>query len=80
VPTLRVVEALEELKDGHPGLGLRAEPTAVQELALECREEALAQSVVVSVTDPHRGTDSGLPTALTEGDGSVLGSLVGVIG
>ena len=42
VPTVRVVPALDELEDGHAGFHLAPEPPAVQELALEGGEEALA--------------------------------------
>jgi hypothetical protein len=47
---------------------------AIEQLALEGREEALTQSVVVRVTDAiHRRPDSGFPTPLAEGDRRVLG-------
>jgi hypothetical protein len=41
---MRVVPALDELEDGHLGLGLDAEAAPIEELAFERREEALAQA------------------------------------
>ena len=37
----------DEVADGHPGLGLGGKAAAVQALALESGEEALAKGVVV---------------------------------
>ena len=44
VPPARVVEALDEVEDGHLRLGLRLEAFAVEKLALERREEALRRA------------------------------------
>jgi hypothetical protein len=61
---LRVVPALDEVEDGHPGLGLGAEAVAVEQLALERREEALAQGIVVAVAyRAHRRPHTRLLTA-----------------
>src|SRR5712664_3001252 len=38
-----------------PGLGLRCEPAACQQLAFQCGEEALAHGVVVGITDRSHG-------------------------
>ena len=80
VPPARVVEALDEVEDGHLRLGLRLEAFAVEKLALERREEALAERVVVSVTDgAHRGPDTGLLASQPEGDRRVLGEFQEVV-
>ncbi len=76
----RVVPALDEVENREAGLGRRAEPVPVEQLALERREEALAERVVVGVAHaPHRGPSAGLPTAATEGEGGVLAALVRVM-
>ena len=46
MPAARVIPALDEAEDGHPGLGLGAEAAAVEQLALERGEEALAQRII----------------------------------
>src|SRR5947209_19641217 len=75
-----VVPAFDEVEDGEPRVGLRAEAFAIEQLALEGREEALAHGVVVGVTHTaHRGPDTGLTTATAEGERGVLTSLVGVM-
>jgi hypothetical protein len=74
MPAARVVPAFNEVEDGQARLPLGTEPVAIEQLALEGREEALTQSVVVRVTDAiHRRPDSGFPTPLAEGDRRVLG-------
>ena len=78
--TPRVVPAFDEIEDREPGLHLRPEPMPVQELALERREEAFAERVVVGIPDTaHRRPDPGLGTALAEGDRRVLATLVRVM-
>ena len=47
----RIVEALDEIEDRDPCLGLRLEPTPLKKLAFERSEEAFAHGVVVSVSD-----------------------------
>jgi hypothetical protein len=47
VPAVRVVEALDEVEDGTPGLGLGAKPPPIEQLALQGGEEALTERVVV---------------------------------
>jgi len=41
MPSVGVVPALDEVEDGHPGLGLGGKSVPVQQLALEGGEEAL---------------------------------------
>ena len=78
VASMRVVPALDEVEDGHSGLGLDLEAVLVEELALEGGEEALAESVVVGVADgAHGGTHAGMLASEAEGDGSVLGGFNG---
>ena len=47
MPAVRVVPALDELEDGQAGLDLGREAAAVEELALEGREEARAEGIVM---------------------------------
>ncbi len=80
MPTVRVVEALDEVEDGKPGLGLGAKPPPIEQLALQGGEEALAERVVVTVADrTHRGQDSGLLAPQPERDRRVLRPLVLVV-
>src|SRR5918992_1506662 len=51
VPPARVVEALDEVEDGHAGLGMGAELLAVEQLALQGGKETLGHGVVVGVPD-----------------------------
>ena len=51
VPAVGVVPPLDELEDGQAGLNLGGEPPPVEQLALERREETLAEGVVVRVPD-----------------------------
>ena len=68
-----VVPAFDELEHRDARLELRAEAVAIEKLALERGEEALAHRVVVRVADrPHRGPHVGFPAALAEGDRGVL--------
>ena len=68
-----VVPSLDELEDGHACFGMRAEPAAVEQLAFEGREEALAHGVVVAIPDRSGGgAHAGVLAALAEGDRGVL--------
>src|ERR1700743_823008 len=70
----RVIPALDVAEDGHSGLGLRGEPPACQQFALERCEEALAHGVVVSVADrSHGGAGAAAAAATTERQGRILG-------
>src|SRR6202011_798203 len=63
-------------EDRHPGLGLRCEPAACQQLAFQCGEEALAHGVVVGVTDrPHGWEHAGFPAAPAERQRCILGGI-----
>ena len=74
VATGRVVEAFDELKDGHPRLAVRSEATPIDQLAFEGREETLAHRIVVGVADRAcRWTNAGFLAASAESDRRVLG-------
>ena len=80
VPSMGVVPGLDEVEDGHAGLGLITEALPLDELGLEGREEALAHRVVVGVADgAHRGPDTSLFAPQPEGNGCVLRALVAVM-
>ena len=57
VPALDVRRTpwFDDAEAGHAGFGLRGGPAAVQQLALQRGEEALAHGVVVGVTDAVGG-------------------------
>src|SRR5690348_17568965 len=66
--------------NGASRLALRLEPAALEQFAFEGREEALAQGVVIGIADrTHRGSHTGLTTAVAELDRGVLRTLVGVV-
>ncbi len=67
---VRVIPPLDEVEDGHPGLGLDREATAVQQLALEGGEEALTKGAVVRVP-PHGRADADLAAAEPNASGWV---------
>src|SRR5215831_18676099 len=76
----RIVETLDELEHGHPRLGLRFEPAAIEKLALKRGEEALCHRIVVGVAHrTHRGPHSCLAATLAEFDTSILRTLVRVM-
>src|SRR5213593_1048818 len=80
MPPARVVPALDEVEDGEACLGRCREPLPIEQLALERREEALAERVVVGIADrAHRGPGVGLTTAEPEGDRRVLAALIRVM-
>src|SRR5271155_2015584 len=67
--TGRVVEAFDELKDGHPRLAARSETAPIDQLAFEGGEETLAHRIVVGVADRAcRWTNAGFLAAIAEGD------------
>ena len=67
-----IAPALDELEAGDPRLGL--ELPAVEQLAFEGGEKALAHGVVVAIADrTHRRANTHFPAAQAEGDGRVLG-------
>ena len=78
--SMRAEPALDVIKNRHPGLGLRSEPAMIQQLAFQGREETLAHSVVVAVTDGvNRKPEFGFPASQAGGDRRVLAALVGVM-
>src|SRR5215467_11688665 len=65
--TSGIVPPFDVAEDRHPGLGLRCEPVACQQLAFQCGEEAFAHGVVVGVTDRSHGwAHAGFPAAAAE--------------
>ena len=65
---MRIVPALDEVEDGHSGVGLGREAATVQQFALEGGEEALTEGVVVGVPHaPHGRSDARLAAAEPEG-------------
>ena len=78
---MQVVPALDPRKDRCPDLGLRLEPTPIEQLLLEGSEEALGHGVVVVITDrAHRRHDAHLLAALAERDldGNKIEAVTGV--
>ena len=74
VATGRIVEAFDELKDGHPRLAVRSEAAPIDQLAFEGGEETLAHRIVVGVADRAcRWTNAGFLAASAESDRRVLG-------
>src|SRR6476659_3064708 len=74
-----IVPPLDVAEDRHPGLGLRCEPAACQQLAFQCSEEALAHGVVVGVTDRSHGwAHAGFPAAAADRQLCILAALVAV--
>src|SRR3984957_9287234 len=68
-----IVEAFDELKDGHPRLAVRSEATPIDQLAFEGGEETLAHRIVVGVADRAcRWTNAGFLEASAESDRRVL--------
>jgi hypothetical protein len=69
MPTVRVVPAFDVLEDGQARSGLGREAVAIEQLALERGEEALAHRVVVRITDrSHRRPDAHQLAATPEGE------------
>src|SRR6202140_1078215 len=76
----RIVEALDERERRMARLDLCLEPAAIEKLAFEGGEEALAHGIVVCVADrTHLGVYPRDPAAVTELDRGVLRTLVGVM-
>lgn len=67
MPAARIVPALDEVEDGSARLHPGAEPLAIEQLALERGEEALAEGVIVRVAHAaHRRADAGVPAPLAK--------------
>jgi hypothetical protein len=72
--TGRVVEAFDELKDGHPRLAVRSETVPIDQLTFKGGKETLAHRIVVGVADRAcRWTNAGFLAASAESDRRVLG-------
>jgi len=77
VATPRIVPALDVVKQRPAGRGRGREPLAVEQFAFQRREEALAEGIVVGVSDrPHRGPHTEGQTTLPVGDGGVLTAVI----
>src|SRR5712691_12331085 len=75
-----VVPAFDKAKTSHLRFGLRGEPTAFQQLALEGGEEALAHGVVVGIPyGAHGRPHVRFLASLAERERRVLASLVAVV-
>ena len=76
----RVVPPFDEREHRRPRLGVRRPLRAVEQLALQRREEALGHRVVEAVADrTHRRRHAPFLTAGAEGQRRVLAALVGVM-
>src|SRR5262245_55995524 len=72
----RIVPALEMVEDREAGHRWGGEAVAIQQLALERREEALTEGIVVGIADrAHQGLHARLPAAQPKGDQGVLPKL-----
>jgi len=59
---------------GHASVGLRAERTSAQELALQGREKALGHGVFIGIADrPHRGSNARFLASTAEGERYIKG-------
>ena len=80
MPAARVVKTFDELEDSESGFAWILKVTTHKQLAFECRIEALAHRVVVTIADgSHRRNHAGFLAALPECDRGVLGALIGVV-
>src|SRR4051812_22770307 len=71
-----IVPGLDEAEGRHARLGVGGEPAPREQLAFEDGKEALAQGVVIGITDGSHGwPDTGLPAAFVERQGRILGGL-----
>lgn len=74
------VPAFDVAEDRQAGLAVGLEGVPVEQLALEAREERLAERVVACVADrAHRWPHSGLVAPLPERHRGVLGAMIGVM-
>ena len=78
--SMGVVPSFDESEDCHSSFYLVTETTAVEEFAFEGGKEAFAQGVVKAVSDRSgRRAYAGLFAAISEGDRSILRSVVRVM-
>jgi len=77
---MKIVPALDEVEDCELRFFVSSEAVRIEKLALKRRIEALAHRIVVAVADrSHRRAYDGLAATRTEGDGRVLGALIGMM-
>ena len=70
---MRVVPTLDEIEHRHAGLDLGFETLAVEQLAFEGGEEALAHGVIEAITHrAHRRPHAGLRATFAKGQRGVL--------
>jgi hypothetical protein len=75
-----ILQTLYELEDGGAGPRLVGELLPVEQFAFERRKDALSHGVVIGVADrAHRRSDFGFLAPQSEGDRSVLRSLIGMV-
>src|SRR6266487_3135731 len=75
--TSGIVPTFDEVEEGEARVGLGAEAFAIEQLALERREEALTHGVVVGVAHTaHRRANAGLAAAPAEGERRVLATVI----
>ena len=75
-----IIEDLDEVEHNKARCAVVGEDAAIDELAFQCGEEAFGHSVVIAVAyGAHGGGDAGISQAATEGERSVLRSLVRVV-
>src|SRR5690349_7604671 len=76
----RVIPTFDEIEYRHACLDLGLEAAALEQLAFERGEKALAHGIVETVSHrTHRGPHPGLLAAPSEGQRGVLAALVGVM-
>jgi len=69
VAAVRVVPSLDEIEHRHAGLDLGLEPAAVEQLAFERGEEALAHGIVETIIHgAHRRPHCDLAATFAEGE------------
>src|ERR1043166_2726288 len=80
MPAVRIVPALDEREDRGAGVGLGAEGAPIHQLALERREETLAQGVVVTIAHrPSRRPHPHRLASLAERNRGVLRPVIGMM-
>src|SRR5206468_1982086 len=73
MPTVRIVEAFDELEDGIARLGLRLEPAASQQLAFQRGKETLGHRIVIGIAHAsHRRPHTRFTAAVAKLNGRVL--------
>src|ERR1700757_283231 len=74
---VRVIPALDEIEHRHACLGLSLETVALEQLAFERGEKALAHRIIEAIAHrAHRGPHPGLLAASAEGQRGILAALI----